>query len=56
MMVAAWRKQAIDGLYGVVSGKTEAAEDARDGEIDKLYAKIGQLVVERDSFAQAFGR
>jgi transposase len=55
-MIAAWRKPAIEGLSGVFSGKAEAAEGARDGEIDKLHAKIGQLVVERDFLAKAFGR
>ena len=55
-MIAAWRKQAIEGLAGVFSGKAEAAEGTREGEIDKLHAKIGQLVVERDFLAKAFGR
>lgn len=55
-MVAAWRKQAIEGLAGVFSGKAEVAEGAREGEIDKLHAKIGQLVVERDFLSKAFGR
>lgn len=55
-MIAAWRKQAIEGLAGVFSGKAEAAEGARDGEMEKLHAKIGQLVVERDFLAKAFGR
>lgn len=32
----------------VFSGKAEAADAAREGEIDQLHAKIGQLVVERD--------
>ena len=55
-MIAAWRKQAVEGLAGVFSGKTEAIEGAREGEIDKLHAKIGQLVVERDFLSKAFGR
>ena len=55
-MIAGWRKQAIEGLAGVFSGKAEAAEGAREGEIDKLHAKIGQLVVERDFLSKAFGR
>jgi transposase len=55
-MIAAWRKQAVDGLAGVFSGKAEAAEGVREGEIDKLHAKIGQLVVERDFLSRAFGR
>ena len=55
-MIAAWRKQAVEGLTGVFSGKAEAVEGAREGEIDKLHAKIGQLVVERDFLSKAFGR
>jgi len=55
-MIAAWRRQAIEGLSGVFSGKAEASEVAREGEIDKLHAKIGQLVVERDFLSKAFGR
>jgi transposase len=55
-MIAAWRKQAVEGLAGVSYGKAEAAEGAREGEIDKLHAKIGQLVVERDFLSKAFGR
>lgn len=55
-MIAAWKRQAVEGLAAVFSGKAEAAEGAREGEIDKLHAKIGQLVVERDFLAKAFGR
>ena len=55
-MIAAWRKQAVEGLAGVFSGKAEAAEGAREGELDKLHAKIGQLVVERNFLSKAFGR
>jgi transposase len=55
-MIAAWRKQAMEGLAGVFSGKAEAADGAREGEIDKLHAKIGQLVVERDFLSKASGR
>ena len=55
-MIAAWRKQAIEGLAGVFSSKAEAAEGASAGEMEKLHAKIGQLVVERDFLAKAFGR
>ena len=55
-MIAGWRRQAVEGLSAVFSGKTEAAEGAREGELDKLHAKIGQLVVERDFLAKASGR
>ena len=55
-VISAWKKQAIDGMSGVFSGKAEAAENARDGEVEKLHAMIGQLVVERDFLKQASGR
>ena len=55
-MINAWKKQAIEGMSGVFSGKAEAAGAAREGEIDQLHAKIGQLVVERDFLRRASGR
>lgn len=55
-MISEWKRQAVDGLSSVFSGKTEAKEIAREGEVEKLHAKIGQLVVERDFLAKAFGR
>ena len=51
-----WKKQAVEGMATVFSGKAEAAEAAREGEIDQLHAKIGQLVVERDFLRRASGR
>jgi len=38
------------------SGKMDAKDADREGEIEKLHAKIGQLVVERDFLAKASGR
>lgn len=55
-MIAAWKKQAMEGMAGVFSGKAEAADAIREGEIEKLHAKIGQLVVERDFLSKASGR
>jgi transposase len=55
-MINAWKKQAIEGMSGVFSGKAEDAEAMREGEIDQLHAKIGQLVVERDFLRRASGR
>jgi transposase len=36
--------------------QAEAKEVAREGEVEKLHAKIGQLVVERDFLSKASGR
>jgi transposase len=55
-MINGWKKQAIEGMATVFSGRAEAAEAAREGEIDQLHAKIGQLVVERDFLRRASGR
>jgi transposase len=55
-MISEWKRQAVDRLATVFSGKTEAKEVAREGEVEKLHAKIGQLVVERDFLAKASGR
>ena len=40
------------------SGKEAAQEGAKtaEAEVEKLHAKIGQLVVERDFLAKASGR
>lgn len=55
-MIASWKRQAIDGMAGTFSGAGDVARAASESEVDKLHAKIGQLVVERDFLAKAFGR
>jgi transposase len=42
----------------VFSGKSAAEETAKstEAEVEKLHAKIGQLLVERDFLAKASGR
>jgi transposase len=55
-MIAAWKKQAIEGMAVTFSGKAEAVQATSDAELEKLHAKIGQLVVERDFLSKAFGR
>ena len=57
-MVGEWKKQAMEGLVSVFSGKEAAQDVARlsEAEVEKLHAKIGQLVVERDFLAKASGR
>ena len=39
-MIAAWRKQAIEGLVEVFPGKAGASDGAREGEIDKPRTTI----------------
>jgi transposase len=55
-LISAWKREAVDGLASVFSTRSEAKEAARASEIEKLHAKIGQLVVERDFLAKVSGR
>ena len=57
-MVGDWKRQAMEGLAGVFSGRAAAAETAKtaEAEVEKLHAKIGQLLVEWDFLAKASGR
>lgn len=55
-LVAQWKKQAMEGLAGIFSSKAERQSANNDSRIKELHAKIGQLIVERDFLAKAFGR
>ena len=54
-MINSWKKQAIDNLPTAFEQKSDVVKTP-DAEVEKLHAKIGQLVVERDFLAKAFGR
>lgn len=55
-MITNWKRQAIDNMAAVFSGATEPNKQADEAQIKELHAKIGQLTVERDFLAKAFGR
>jgi transposase len=55
-MIASWKKQAIEGMATTFSGAGDVAKAASAAELDKLHAKIGKLVIERDFLAKASGR
>lgn len=57
-MVGEWKRQAMEGMTAVFAGKPAAQETAKatEAEVEKLHAKIGQLLVERDFLAKASGR
>jgi len=52
-MITNWKRQAIDNMAAAFSGASERSCKVND---DHLHAKIGQLTVERDFLAKAFGR
>jgi transposase len=54
--INAWKRQAVEGMAAVFAGNAEAAEAARGAEVERLHAKIGALVVERDFLRRASGR
>jgi len=45
--IAAWKREAVEKLAKIFDEKVAEREKSRDGEIARLHAKIGQLVVER---------
>jgi transposase len=51
-MVGEWKRQAVEGLAAVSSGRAEPSEAAQSAELEKLHAKIGRLVVERNFLAK----
>jgi len=54
--IYAWKKQLLDqAARAFESGHGDGAGE-RDREIEKLHAKIGQLIVERDFLAKRSGR
>lgn len=55
-MISTWKRQAMEGLAGVFCGRPEAKVSAQEGDMEKLHATIGRLMVERDVLAKASGR
>ena len=55
--IYAWKKQLQDqAARAFDSGADKPAEAGKEREIERLHAKIGQLVVERDFLAGRSGR
>ena len=54
--VSEWKKQAIEGLRDVFTGKHGRNDAAHEAQMKELHAKIGQLTMERDFLGRAFGR
>ena len=55
--IYAWKKQLQDqAARAFDSGAGKPSDAAKEREIERLHAKIGQLVVERDFLAARSGR
>lgn len=51
-----WVKQLKDSAAGIFSGEIKTEETKKEKELHELHAKIGQLTVERDFLAKAWGK
>ena len=55
-MIAQWKRKAQEGLPDLFAKKSERKDADRDTEVKELHAKIGQLTIENDFLAKAFGK
>ena len=55
-MINGWKKQVVDNLSTIFEQKSSARHKDPQADVEKLHAKIGQLIVERDFLVKAFGR
>jgi transposase len=55
-MIAQWKRRVQEHLPEFFSKKLANVDASKDAEIKELHAKIGQLTVENDFLAKAFGR
>jgi transposase len=51
-----WVKQLKESATGIFSGEIKTEEAKREKELHELHAKIGQITVERDFLAKAWGK
>jgi transposase len=49
-------RQLKESANGIFSGEIKTEEAKKEKELHMLHAKIGQLTVERDFLAQAWGK
>lgn len=55
-LIHRWVKQLKESAVGIFSGEVKTQETKREKELHELHAKIGQLTVERDFLAKAWGK
>jgi transposase len=54
--IYAWKKQLLEQAARAFDSGAGDAAAGREREIEKLHAKIGELIVERDFLARRSGR
>jgi transposase len=54
--IYAWKKQLVEQAARAFDGGVGDGGADREREVEKLHAKIGQLIIERDFLAKRSGR
>ena len=52
-MISGWKKVAIANMASAFGGGSSVEPTISERDVEKLHAKIGQLVVERDFLSEA---
>lgn len=52
-MISGWKRTAIENMASAFGSASSVEPQISEKEVEKLHAKIGQLVVERDFLADA---
>ncbi|MGR3361128.1 MAG: hypothetical protein ACU0DE_08600 [Paracoccus sp. (in: a-proteobacteria)] len=52
-MISGWKRTVIENMASVFGGAASAEPAISGKDVEKLHAKIGQMVVERDFLADA---
>ena len=55
-VITNWKKRAREGLVDVFAGKVEKRQRGSEAKTKELYAKIGELTVEKDFLSKALDR
>ena len=55
-LVATWKRRAREGLVEVFAGKVEKGQKHNEAKTRELYAKIGELTVEKDFLSKVLDR
>ena len=55
-LIHKWVKQLKESAAGIFAGEIKTEESRKEKELYALHAKIGQLTVERDFLANAWGK
>ena len=55
-LITNWKKRAREGLVDVFAGKVEKRQSGSEAKTKELYAKIGELTVEKDFLSKVLDR